>query len=75
VPLPYLINVRKLSYKETFDTIRQWLLKCNELRRLDFNTSQKIKEGLRGAAKGYYPISLSKLKEELPALYNHIQSL
>jgi hypothetical protein len=26
----YLINVRKLSDKESFDIIRQWLLKCNE---------------------------------------------
>jgi hypothetical protein len=72
---PYLINVKKLSDKESFDTINQWLLRCNKLRRLDFNPHQKIKEGLRGAAKGYYPISLSKLKEELPALYNHIQPI
>lgn len=72
---PYLTNIRKLSYEESFDTTMQWLVRCNELRRLDFNTNQKIKEGLRGAAKGYYPISLSKLKDELPSLYNHIQSL
>jgi hypothetical protein len=72
---PYLINVKKLSDKDSFDTINQWLLKCNKLRRLDFNPNQKIKEGLRGAAKGYYPISLGKLKEDLPALYDHLQSL
>ena len=72
---PYLINVKKLSDKESFDAINQWLLKCNELRRLDFNPNQKIKEGLGVGAKGYYPISLGKLKEDLPALYNHIQSL
>lgn len=28
---PYLINVRRLSDKESFDTIGQWLFKCNEL--------------------------------------------
>jgi hypothetical protein len=71
---PYLVNVKKLSDKESFDIINQWLLKCNKLKRLDFNPNQKIKEGLRGAAKGYYPISLTKLIEELPALYNHIQA-
>jgi Primase X len=71
---PYLINVKKLSDKESFDTINQWLLKCNELRRLDFNPNQKIKEGLGVAAKGYYPISLGKLKEDLPALYDQIYS-
>ena len=72
---PYLMNVRKLSYKESFDTITQWLHKCNEFKRLDFNIDQKIKEGLRGAAKGYYPISLTRLKDELPELYNYFQSL
>jgi len=35
---------------------------------------QKIKEGLRGTAKGFYRISLYKLKEA-PVLYNRIQSL
>lgn len=72
---PYLTNVRKLSYKESFNIIKQWLLKCNELKRLDFDSDQRIKEGLRGAARGYYPIGRSKLKEELPAFYDYIQSL
>jgi hypothetical protein len=31
--------------------------------------------GLKGAAEGYYPIILSKVNYELPALYNHIKSL
>ena len=35
---------------------------------------QKSKEGLRGTAKGFYRISLYKLKEA-PVLYNRIQSL
>ena len=36
---------------------------------------QKIKEGLRGTAKGFYRISLYKLKKEAQVMYNRIQSL
>jgi hypothetical protein len=43
---------------------------CNKLERLNFNPKLKIKEGLKGASKGYYPISLEKLKEENKELYN-----
>ena len=49
---PYLINVRKLSYKEGFSIIKEWLDKCNNLKKLDFNASSKIREGLNGALKG-----------------------
>jgi hypothetical protein len=37
---------------------------------LNFNTKIKIKEGLRGASKGYLPISIDKLKEENKTLYD-----
>jgi hypothetical protein len=41
---------------------------------LDFNAKIKIKEGLKGASKGYFPISLEKLKEENKALYDVVTS-
>jgi hypothetical protein len=66
---PYLLNIRKLSEKEVTDTIRVWLHQCIQLRRLDFNYKQKIKDGIEGAKRGYLPISLSKLKEENSGLY------
>jgi hypothetical protein len=37
---------------------------------LNFNAKIKIKEGLKGASKGYLPISLEKLKEENKELYD-----
>jgi len=49
--------------------MKDWLDKCNELERLNFNAKIKIKEGLKGASKGYFPISIEKLKEENNALY------
>jgi hypothetical protein len=40
----------------------------------NFYAKSKIREGLRGASKGYYPISLEKLKEENKTLYDIVTS-
>jgi hypothetical protein len=72
---PYLLNIKKLSVQESVDIIRQWLVQCDNLRSLDFRISvdQRIIDGLDSAAeKGYLPISLEKLKEENPQLYNYL---
>jgi hypothetical protein len=65
-----LVNVRKLSYGESFKIIKDWLDKCDKLEWLNFNAKLKIKEGLKGASKGYYPISLEKLIQENKALHD-----
>jgi hypothetical protein len=67
---PYLINVKKLSYVEAFDIIRKWLGMCNELQKLSFYPNAKIEEGLRGAIKGYLPISFSNLAQNNADLYD-----
>ena len=67
---PYLLNIKKLPKEESYSVIKEWLDRCNELERLNFNAKIKIKEGLRGASKGYFPISIDKLKEENKALYD-----
>ena len=69
---PYLLNVKKLPQEESYCIIKDWLDKCDKLERLNFNAKTKIKEGLKGASKGYNPISLEKLKEENKALYGMI---
>ena len=46
--------------------------KCDKLEKLNFDPKIKIKEGLKGASKGYYPISMEKLKEENRQLYDVI---
>ena len=46
---PYLINVKHLSFEESFDIIDKWLDKCNELEALDFDTDTKINDCLNGA--------------------------
>jgi Primase X len=67
---PYLANVKKLPKEESYSVIKDWLDKCDKIEKMNFNAKIKIKEGLRGASKGYFPISLEKLKEENKALYD-----
>jgi hypothetical protein len=37
---------------------------------LNFDAKVKIKGGLKGASKGYFPISLEKLEEDNKELYD-----
>jgi Primase X len=67
---PYLLNVKKIPKEESYSVIKDWLDKCDILEKLNFNAKIKIREGLRGASKGYLPISLEKLKEENKSLYD-----
>ncbi len=70
---PYLINIKKLQYELAFDIIKEWLQRCNELKRLDFNIDQRIREGIDSAVRtGFFPISLEKLKDEDNELYRYI---
>jgi membrane-bound lytic murein transglycosylase MltF len=67
---PYLLNVKKLPKEEAYSVMKEWLDKCDRLEKLNFNPKLKIKDGLRGASKGYFPISMEKLKEESRQLYD-----
>lgn len=62
---PYLINVRKYSFEQSFQLMHDWLDKCSKVCRLGYNGKLKIKYELNNAIKsGYYPISISKLFAE-----------
>jgi hypothetical protein len=67
---PYLLNVKKLPKEEAYSVMKEWLDKCDKLEKLSFNPKIKIKDRLRGASKGYLPISMEKLKEENRQLYD-----
>ncbi len=68
---PYLVNTRKCSAVESYNVIKNWLDKCNQLRSLDFNPNYMIKYNITSARRsGYLPISLKKLKTENAYLYN-----
>jgi hypothetical protein len=65
---PYLVNIKKLEYEESFEILKTWLKKCNNIRKLDFNPDIEIKIKLR-YVKHYNPISIKGLKEDNRNLY------
>ncbi|MDQ3903427.1 MAG: DNA primase noncatalytic subunit PriX, partial [Thermoproteota archaeon] len=69
---PYLLNVKKVPKEEAYSIMKRWLDKCDKLETLNFNPKRKIKDGLKGASKGYLPISIEKLKEENRQLYDQV---
>lgn len=66
------MNIKKVPKEEAYSVMKDWLDKCDKLEKLIFNPKVKIKEGLKGASKGYFPISMEKLKEENKQLYDLI---
>jgi hypothetical protein len=67
---PYLLNVKKVPKEEAYSVMKEWLDKSDKIEKLSFNPKIKIKDGLKGASKGYFPISMEKLKEENRQLYD-----
>jgi len=65
---PYLVNIKKLEYEQTFSILKDWLEKCNTLKKLDFNPETEIKAKLKNV-KYYNPISIKKLKYDNKNLY------
>jgi hypothetical protein len=53
-----------LPKEEAYSVMKEWLDNCDKTQKLNFNSKTKIKDGLKGASKGYFPISMEKLKEK-----------
>jgi hypothetical protein len=72
---PYLISIRKLSFEESYTSIKNWLDKCNALQKLDNyrNFEFRINYALRTANKKQIPpMSYITLKENNKDLYSLI---
>jgi hypothetical protein len=68
---PYLITIRKYSYEQAFASIKEWLNKCDTVKRVDSNFNPRIKYSLQIALKdGYRPLKLKTLKIKNEQLYN-----
>ena len=68
---PCLINVKKCSAEGAYNTIRNWLDKCSQVRRLDFSPTYAIKYNIRSAKRnGYLPISLDSYSYPDPTELN-----
>jgi predicted translin family RNA/ssDNA-binding protein len=65
---PYLINIKKISYDEAYRVIKEWLDKCNNLKKLDNYqnfVNYRIHHALKTAAsKGIRPMSFYKIKTD-----------
>jgi hypothetical protein len=70
--VPYLLNIRGLTAEETRGIMHEWLDKCSQLRKLDFNPVQRIKNTLNNS-KDFLPISRNRLKVENKEFYNQLQ--
>jgi hypothetical protein len=64
---PYLINVKQLSFEDSYTIIKNWLDKCNELRTVDNyrNFEYRIKYALKNTInKQIGPMSKEKIKTD-----------
>ena len=67
----YLVNIKKLSYNNAYITIRQWLTKCNDIRKLDFNVDYLVRCALNNSAKsGFKPMKFNTLRYRNRKLYD-----
>jgi hypothetical protein len=62
---PYFINVKNLSFDDSYNKIYHWLERCNELEKLSFDPATKINDCLnRAIDTGYLPISFNNPSKE-----------
>jgi hypothetical protein len=52
---PYLMNIKKLSYQESFNILIEWLKRCDSIRKLDFNPMYLAKSALNIARQKRIP--------------------
>ncbi len=68
---PYLVNIKKLSYQQSYDILIDWLQKCNSFNQLDFKPDYLVKHALTTAMeKRIPPMKLVTLKDRNLELYN-----
>jgi hypothetical protein len=68
---PYLVNVKKLTDEQSSQIIREWLKKCNLVKRVSFDKTSIIRYDIQSARKkGFYPIGWNQLKVENIDLMN-----
>jgi hypothetical protein len=67
---PYLVNVRKLQDEQASYIIREWLKKCNSVKRVSFDGLSRIRYDIQSARKkGFYPIGWNELKTQNKELF------
>jgi Primase X len=73
---PYLVNIKKLSYQQSFDILIDWLQKCNSFNKIDFNPISLANSALNIATqKKIPPMKLETLKNRNSEIYHILQKL
>ena len=73
---PYLVNIKNLSYQESFNILIEWLKRCDSIRKLDFNPMPLAKSALNIATqKKIPPMKLQTLKNRNSEIYQILQKL
>jgi hypothetical protein len=70
---PYLVNVKKLEYEESYEILKEWLEKCNKLRNLNFDPHKEIRDKL-SYVKHYNPISIKTFRNDNNDLYLRLRA-
>jgi non-catalytic primase subunit PriX-like protein len=69
---PYFINIKKLSYSEAFNLMKDWLDRCWQCKRLNFDPTTKINDAIE-SVKSYHPKTPDKLKVDCRPLYERLR--
>ena len=68
--VPYLVVIKKLSYEETYRIINEWLIKCDSVRKLDFDPKSLVNNNIKTSVKKLIPpISIYRLEANYRNLY------
>jgi Primase X len=68
---PYLVNIKKISYSDTHDIIKEWLNKCDQVKQLDSDFNYRIKYTIENSIRNNFkPIKLETLKDRNKLLYD-----
>lgn len=72
---PYLVNIRKLSDEQASYVIREWLKKCNSVKRISFDVTSRIRYDIQSVRKrGFYPIGWNQLNTENIDLFDLLKN-
>jgi hypothetical protein len=71
---PYLMNIQRHTLDDAQNVVCDWLVKCNQIKRLDFRPNYYVEYNLNLATrKGYFPISFRKLQTVNRKLYSALE--
>ena len=67
---PYLITIKGLKYNEAYKIIKDWLAKCNSVKRLDSRFDSRIEYSLKECSRhNFKPMRLETLHLKNKQLY------